>query len=160
MPMNVELPGLRAIRVKKKLDILPLRGKHSFTHFLRNRFPEDRGLGRHNREGQGADQRGFEYGVNYQPDWLRQVKVTRQLSTGRQSTKTLFRNPTGRPETSPGDRVRTRIVSLDQGLDFEVSLADPRGSVRRIRISYALPSENGIREEEVEFTLESEPQDD
>ena len=117
-------------------------------------------MARHNREGSGADQCGFEYGVNYQPDWLRQVKVTRQLSTGRQSTKTLFRNPTNRPEASLGDRVRTRIVSLDQGLDFEVSLSDPRGSVRRIRIAYALPSENGIREEEVEFTLESEPQHD
>ena len=117
-------------------------------------------MARHNREGQGADQRGFEYAVNYQPDWLRQVKVTRQLETGRQSTKTLFRNPVGRHETTPGDRVRTRIFSLDQGLDFEVSLADPRAAVRRIRIAYALPSDNGIREEEVEFTLESEPPND
>ena len=117
-------------------------------------------MARHNREGQGADQRGFEYGVNYQPDWLRQVKVTRQLETGRQSTKTLFRNPTDGPEALPGERVRTRISSPDQGLDFEVSLADPRAAVRRIRIAYALPSENGIREEEVEFTLESEPPSD
>lgn len=113
-------------------------------------------MARHNREGQGADQRGFEYGVSYQPDWLRQVKVTRQLETGRQSTKTLFRNPTDQPEAAPGDRVRTRIVSSDQELDFEVALSDPRAAVRRIRIAYALPSENGMREEEVEFTLESE----
>lgn len=113
-------------------------------------------MARHNREGHGADQRGFEYAVNYQPDWLKQVKVTRQLETGRQSTKTLFRNPQDRPETEPGDRVRTRIVSQDQRLDFEVSLADPRAAVRRIRISYALPTHDGVREEEVEFTLESE----
>lgn len=114
-------------------------------------------MARHNREGHGADQRGFQYGVSYQPDWLKQVKVTRQLETGRQSTKTLFRNPQSRSEAEPGDRVRTRIVSADQALDFEVSLADPRASVRRIRISYGLPSPDGLREEEVEFTLEAEP---
>ncbi len=113
-------------------------------------------MARHNREGHGADQRGFEYGVNYQPDWLRQVKVTRQLETGRQSTKTLFRNPAGGPEAEPGERVRTRIVSLDQCLDFEVALADPKSAVRRIRISYVLPNSSGNREEEVEFTLEAE----
>ena len=114
-------------------------------------------MARHNREGHGADQRGFEYAVNFQPDWLKQVKVTRQLETGRQSTKTLFRNPQDRPEAEPGDRVRTRIVSGGQMLDFEVCLSDPRSAVRRIRVSYALPSPDGTREEEVEFTLESEP---
>ena len=112
-------------------------------------------MARHNREGQGADQRGFEYGVNYQPDWLKQVKVTRQLETGRQSTKTLFRNPE-RAAAEPGDRIRTRIVSQDQRLDFELALTDPKSAVRRIRVAYALPCGNGFREEEVEFTLESE----
>ena len=113
-------------------------------------------VARHNREGQGADQRGFEYGVSYQPDWLRQVKVTRQLETGRQSTKTLFRNPLDRAEAEPGDRVRTHIKSQDQALDFEVALTDPRGAVRRIRVCYVIPDGDGQREEEVEFTLESE----
>ncbi len=120
-------------------------------------------MARHNREGNGADQRGFEYGVNYQPDWLKQVKVTRQLETGRQSTKTLFRNPGDGAETEPGERVRTRIVSPDQRLDFELALTDPLAAVRKIRVSYALPSPDGTREEEVEFTLESEmlpPTDD
>ena len=112
-------------------------------------------MARHNREGHGADQRGFEYGVNYQPDWLKQVKVTRQLETGRQSTKTLFRNPE-RAAAEPGDRIRTRIVSQDQRLDFEVALTDPQAAVRRIRVAYALPTGDGMREEEVEFTLESE----
>jgi hypothetical protein len=112
-------------------------------------------VARHNREGAGADQRGFEYGVNYQPDWLKLVKVTRQLETGRQSTKTLFRNPSGRPKAEPGERIRTRIVSADQSLDFEVALTDPRCAVRRVRIAYEVPGENG-RTEEVEFTLESE----
>lgn len=116
-------------------------------------------MARHNREGHGADQRGFEYGVNYQPDWLKQIKVTRQLATGRQSTKTLFRNPADAPAAEPGERVRTRIVSQDQSLDFELALTDPRSAVRSIRVSYTLPGENG-RLEEVEFTLESEPPPD
>ena len=112
-------------------------------------------MARHNREGNGADQRGFEYGVNYQPDWLKLVKVTRQLETGRQSTKTLFRNPTNGRQAVPGDRIRTRIRSLDQALDFELALTDPRAAVRRIRVSYSLPGGDG-GVEEVEFTLESE----
>ena len=112
-------------------------------------------MARHNREGLGADQRGFEYGVSYQPDWLKLVKVTRQLETGRQSTKTLFRNPANGREAEPGDRIRTRITSTDQSLDFEVALTDPRSAVKRVRIAYEVPGENG-RTEEVEFTLESE----
>ena len=112
-------------------------------------------MARHNREGQGADQRGFEYGVNYQPDWLKQVKVTRRLETGRQSTKTLFRNPSDRSEAEPGDRVRTRIVSHDQRLDFAVAITDPKAGVRSVRVCYVLPGGDGHREEEVEFTLES-----
>lgn len=112
-------------------------------------------MARHNREGLGADQRGFEYGVSYQPDWLKLVKVTRQLETGRQSTKTLFRNPANGPEAEPGDRIRTRITSADQSVDFEVALTDPRAAVKRVRVAYEVPGENG-RIEEVEFTLESE----
>jgi hypothetical protein len=112
-------------------------------------------VARHNREGRGADQRGFEYSVNFQPDWLKQVKVTRQLETGRQSTKTLFRNPSRRAEAAPGERVRTRVVSSDQRLDFEVALTDPAAAVRRIRVAYAVPTEGGTLEEEVEFTLET-----
>ena len=113
-------------------------------------------MARHNREGHGADQRGFEYTVNYQPDWLKLVKVTRQLETGRQSTKTLFRNPASGPEANPGERIRTRIVSSDQSLDFEVALSDPRAAVKRIRIAYAVPDDDGAVEE-VEFTFEAEP---
>jgi hypothetical protein len=112
-------------------------------------------VARHNRDGAGADQRGFEYGVNYQPDWLKLVKVTRQLESGRQSTKTLFRNPAMGPAAAPGERIRTRIVSADQLLDFEVALTDPRAAVKRVRIAYEVPGDNG-RTEEVEFTLESE----
>jgi len=112
-------------------------------------------VARHNREGSGADQRGFEYGVSYQPDWLKLVKVTRQLESGRQSTKTLFRNPANGPEAEPGERIRTRIKSNDQSLDFELALTDPRAAVKRVRIAYEVPGDNG-RTEEVEFTLECE----
>jgi hypothetical protein len=118
-------------------------------------------VARHNREGTGADQRGYEYGVSYQPDWLKLVKVTRQLESGRQSTKTLFRNPAPAPQAEPGDRIRTRITSADQRLEFEVAVIDPRAAVKRVRIAYVVPGENG-RAEELEFTLESEdqPEDD
>lgn len=115
-------------------------------------------MARHNREGAGADQRGFGYDVSYQPDWLRLVKVTRQLESGRQSTKTLFRNPEV-PDAKPGDRVRTRITSADQALDFEVAIIDSRSAVRRVRIAYELPGDDG-RMEEVEFTFESAPTPD
>ncbi|MDZ7780881.1 MAG: hypothetical protein U5R14_13250 [Gemmatimonadota bacterium] len=112
-------------------------------------------MARHNRDGTGADQRGYVYGVSYQPDWLRLVKVTRQLESGRQSTKTLFRNP-GLPEAQPGERVRTRITSADQDLDFEVAVTDPGSAVRRVRVAYEVSAGDG-RTEEVEFTLERAP---
>lgn len=111
-------------------------------------------MARHNREGQGADQRGYQYGISFQPDWLRHVKVTRDLETGRQSTKALFRNPANEREAEPGDRIRTRIVSKDQNLDFEVVLSDPHQAVRRIKVAYQVDTPDGQREEEVEFTLE------
>ncbi len=112
-------------------------------------------MARHNRDGYGADQRGYAYGVSYQPDWLRHVKVTRVLQKGRQSTKTLFRNPADRQEASPGERIRTRIASQDQGIDFEVAVTDLRGAVARVRVAYMVTNERGEREE-IEFTLENE----
>ena len=112
-------------------------------------------MARHNRDGYGADQRGFAYQVSYQPDWLRHVKVTRMLRPGRQSTKTLFRNPAGRQEATPGGRVRTRIASPDQGLDFEVAVTDMKGAVARVRVAFMVVNDKGEKEE-VEFTLENE----
>lgn len=112
-------------------------------------------MARHNRDGQGADQRGFEYAVSYQPDWLRHVKVTRVLQSGRQSTKTLFRNPADRQEAPPGDKIRTHIAARDLGLDFEVAVTDPKGAVTRVRVAYMVVNEQGEKEE-IEFTLENE----
>ena len=88
-------------------------------------------MARHNREGRGEDQRGRSYRIGYQPDWFRLVKVTRGLGTGRQSTKTLLRNPDP-PAREPGRRVRTRITAAELGIDFVVTLDDPRQVVRRI----------------------------
>lgn len=95
-------------------------------------------MARHNRDGTGRDQRDFEYEISYQPDWLSGVKVTRTLESGRQSTKTLFRNP-GAREHPPGNRIRTRITSSDQKLDFEISVTDPKQVVRRVIVETGLP---------------------
>jgi hypothetical protein len=90
-------------------------------------------MARHNRDGRGTDQRGVDYDISYQPDWMQQIKVTRTLENGRQSTKTLFRNP-GRPARAPGPRVRTRVTSKDRRIDFEIGVDDPHGVITRIVI--------------------------
>ena len=110
-------------------------------------------MGRHNREGKGADQLGYKYQVNYQPNWLRLVKVTRTLDSGRQSTKTLFRNPMHPRREGPSEKVRTRIVSPGQGLDMEVVVSDPHGSVYRVQVTCMVPTADGDSEKVV-YTLE------
>lgn len=113
-------------------------------------------MARHNRDGQGSDQRGLDYGISYQPDWLNLIKVTRKLESGRQSTKTLFRNP-GRREQSPGRKVRTGITSKEQGLDFEIVLHDPDQVVRRVIVETVPKSGGGSRRKsasDVVFTVE------
>ena len=113
-------------------------------------------LPRHNRDGQGRDQLGFRYVISYQPDWLRRVTVTRSLASGRQSTKTLFRNPASCRQALPGNRVRTRITSPDQGIDFEVSVTGSRTTVARVQVACEVPSGNpAARDDEVLFTLEN-----
>jgi len=109
-------------------------------------------MARHNRDGRGSDQRGFDYRIGYQPDWLQQVKVTRNLESGRQSTKTLFRNPAPAREQSPGSKVRTRIVSAEQGIEFEIAINDPRGVIKRIIVE-TLPAGGGA-EDGVSFSVE------
>jgi hypothetical protein len=108
-------------------------------------------VARHNREGQGEDQRGRRYSVGYQPDWLSQVKVTRELGNGRQSTKTLVRNPDP-PAAVPGTRVRTHVEARELGLEFEVSLVDPRHVVRRIVVETVVP-DGDDRGETVSFVI-------
>jgi len=95
-------------------------------------------MARHNREGSGEDQRGRTYRVEYQPDWMRVAKVTRELGTGRQSTKTLVRNPEG-PAAEPGSRIRTHVQCEALSIDFEVVLHDARRVVRRITVETVVP---------------------
>jgi len=111
-------------------------------------------VARHNREGQGTDQRGFRYNISYPPDWLRHVKVGRALPSGRQSTMILFRNPAGHRSRPPGDRIRTRIECPEQELDLEVVVSDAHGRTRRVQVSCWVPNPDGPGEEEVVFTLE------
>ena len=108
-------------------------------------------MARHNREGRGEDQLGRKYEVSYQPDWFYQIKVTRDLENGRQSTKTLCRNSDA-AQAEPGPKVRTRIQSLELGLDFEVSLDDASGVVRRVTIETIVP-EGPDKGEPVSFTI-------
>ena len=96
-------------------------------------------MGRHNRDARGSDQRGFDYQISFQPDWLAQIKVTRNLESGRQSTKTLFRNPEKHQEQAPGSKVRTRILSAEQKLDFEIVVNDPRRIVKRVIVETIIP---------------------
>lgn len=112
-------------------------------------------MARHNREGQGSDQRGFDYTISYQPDWLKQVKVSRLLPTGRQSTKTLFA-PAEAPEREPGRQVRTEIRSPDQALFFEVAITDPDRVIRRVIVETAPRGggSGGGVDGEVQFTIE------
>jgi hypothetical protein len=93
-------------------------------------------MARHNRDGEGTDQHGAKYKISYQPDWLRQIKIARTITGGsRQSTKTLFRNPASCADRSPGDKVRTRVTSKDEKLDFEITIADKSGGVEQIEVT-------------------------
>jgi hypothetical protein len=112
-------------------------------------------MARHNREGHGSDQQGAEYVISYQPDWLQQIKVTRDLESGRQSTKTLFRNPEPR-EQSPGRKVRTRVTSREQKLDFEITVDDPRRIVTRVIVETTVPGSGETKRESVTFVIEDQ----
>jgi hypothetical protein len=112
-------------------------------------------MARHNRDARGTDQRDFEYTVSYQPDWLRQVKVTRLLPSGRQSTMTLFTNPEP-PKREPGRAVRTEIRSEEQGLAFQVSVRDPERVVKRVIVETGPPDSvaGQMGDEDVLFTID------
>lgn len=114
-------------------------------------------MARHNREGRGSDQRGYDYEISYQPDWLRTIKVTRTLESGRQSTKTLFRNPSRR-EQDPGSRVRTRLKCAAQKLDIEITVNDPGQLVKRIVVETKVGGERKghMDDDTIIFTLDDE----
>ena len=112
-------------------------------------------MARHNRVARGTDQRGESFEVSFQPDWLRLVKVTRTLESGRQSTKTLFKNTTKR-EQSPGQKIRTRVDSRELRLEFEIELDDPQGIVRRIIVETAPPGASSA-EDRLVFSIDAQP---
>jgi hypothetical protein len=112
-------------------------------------------MARHNRVARGVDQRGETYEVGYQPDWLKLVKVTRTLESGRQSTKTLFKNATKRAQ-SPGQKIRTRVESREQRIEFEIELDDPHGVVRRIIVETAPPGATSA-EDRLVFSIDGQP---
>lgn len=108
-------------------------------------------MARHNREARGLDQHGVEYVISYQPDWLHQVKVTRRLpQRRRQSTKTLFRNHASYAQRKPGEKIRTRLVAKELGLDVEVALSDPGRTVTQVVVT-AQAARSG---EEVAFVID------
>lgn len=110
-------------------------------------------MGRHNRDARGEDQHGRQYDVSYQPDWLHQVKVTRTLENGRQSTRTLVRNSS--PATQrPGPRIRTRLSSPEPRLEFTIEIDDPHGVVSRIVVETRAHGD-GDPQEEVGFSIEA-----
>ena len=112
-------------------------------------------MSRHNRNGTGVDQRGFRYRISYPPDWLERVQVTRRLPSGRQSTKTLFRNPAKSPEAGHGDLIRVTIESPEQDLAVEATVrADPE-RVGKIELQWRDHSDPGMGL--VTFTLRGFP---
>jgi hypothetical protein len=112
-------------------------------------------MARHNREGEGEDQHGRRYRIGYQPDWLRQIKVTCDLDNGRQSTKTLLRNPEP-PSQHPGPRVHTQVDAPELGLSFGLTLHDERRVIRRIIVETMIP-DGEERGETIAFVLSSVP---
>lgn len=108
-------------------------------------------MARHNREGEGTDQHGVGYTISYQPDWLRQIKISRTLSgRKRQSTKTLFRNPLPCAEREPGECVRVSVTSDDGEIDFEIAVTDPERRVDQVIVT-SRASGGG---EDITFTID------
>ena len=90
---------------------------------------------RNNKSGKGKDQKGYEYTISYQPDWLKELKSSRKDKKGKKDTVTIFQNPEKHQKEKPGKTVKTRIRS-DEGVDFTITLDDPKRAVKRIRVEY------------------------
>ncbi len=101
------------------------------------------------------DQRGFGYRISYPPDWLERVRVTRRLASGRQSTRTIFRNPTRNPEVDPGDLIRVRIESPEQEMVIATTVRTTRDRLGEIVLEWRDPRTTDPRMGRVTFTLRS-----
>ena len=110
-------------------------------------------MARHNREGRGVDQHGELWTVSYQPDWLRRVKISRELPDGRRrSSMTLVENPANRAEDEPGKVVRTRIAAADGSVEFQIALEDRDRIVDRIEVH--LRKRPGRKSELIKFNID------
>lgn len=110
-------------------------------------------MARHNRNGTGVDQRGFLYRINYPPDWLERVRVTRNLPSGRQSTRTIFRNPSRNPEVDPGDLIRVRLESPEQDMVIETSVRTTPDRLEEIVLEWRDPRTPDPRMGRITVTL-------
>ncbi|HKK27724.1 MAG TPA: hypothetical protein VKB18_06550 [Gemmatimonadota bacterium] len=109
-------------------------------------------MARHNRQAKGVDQHGELWHISYQPDWMKRVKISRELPDGRRrSTVTLFKNEAEQAEAEPGRVVRTRIAAADGSAAFQVSLEDDEDIVERIVV--VTRRKRGRQDEEVHFVL-------
>lgn len=112
-------------------------------------------MARHNRDAKGVDQHGELWHLSYHPDWIRRVKVSRQLpDRSRRSRVTLFKNDAERAKAEPAKVVRTRVRAADGSTDFEISLEDRAGTVESIVV--VTRRRRGGREERLEFVLEDD----
>ncbi len=114
-------------------------------------------MARHNRLGQGVDQYGFQYRISYPPDWLDRIRVTRRLASGRQSTRTLFRNPARKPLGEVRGLMRTTITSEDQDLEVAVSFGTGSGRVNEIEVHWRNSAGPGDEMDRVTFRLTGFP---
>lgn len=110
-------------------------------------------MARHNREGKGVDQHGDLWVISYQPDWLKRVKISRQLPGGRRrSSLTLFRNPARRAAEEPGKVIRTRIAAADGSVDIRLALEDRDSVVDEVTLVSRRGA--GRRREEIRFHIQ------
>lgn len=116
-------------------------------------------MARPNETGNGRDQRGFKYEVSYQPDWFKQLLVTRTNESGAETTVTVFANPEEAKEKKP-KKATTRVTS-DEGVDFTLDI-EAKGTVKAVTVEYAVPPEggkgsgDGDEEEVVTLTIEDD----
>lgn len=95
---------------------------------------------RKNKSGKGKDQKGIGYTISYQPDWLKAFKSSRKDRKGEKGTVTVFQNPEKYRKEDPGKTVKTK-VSSDEGVDFTVTVDDPKRAIKRIRVEYRVIKE-------------------
>ena len=109
-------------------------------------------MARHNREARGVDQRGELWIIEYQPDWLSRVKISRQLPRGRRRSRlTIFRNPARQAQAKPGKVVRTRVAAADGSAEFTVALEDRTDIVESITV---VTRRGKRKKEKIEFVIQ------